>query len=677
MFQRIRDFIQLDTLRNRLRFWNYLLILVIIFVTIVPFSILEYQREEQNIQKQLAQSISIQKAFIEKWLDERSADVRGLANLVGTRQLNQEMIRSNLFSFQAGQREFYSLAFVNARGISVADTDGNVGIHVLDEEYFQVARTGKEFISDVTIEKVTGRPFVLFSAPVYDEEVQFQGVIVGKVNIRFIESLITHFRTGRSTETYLLNEDGYMLTESRFIKDLIDLEMVKYTTRLHYRVESPIYHRALAQDRVDISYNNYLNKEVYGSYAWVNQHHWLLVSEISKEEVFTPFNQKLMVIGVCVVLVMLIGATVIYNFVETIRESLRSLQRAAEHIEKGHYQITFNPAHFQGAPREFRQLSGAFTKMVVTIQNKINLLAQSEESYRHLVELTPEAIMVVQEGMVVLTNDKAARLLGYDHPGQVMGRNLKEVVQTASSDEHDIEFSEFLDSLLHEENIQLQLVQPLGKTIEIEGTTRKMMYRGLTARIVVFRDVTVWKEREKRLFHENQYLQHLSSVDTLMGIANRRVFDNKIHDLTKEALIQRHELSLIMLDIDCFKEFNDTYGHQSGDHCLRSVALAVEEKVIHANGIVARYGGEELAILLPEHTLDEATHLAHELRRTVESLKIPHGRSGISEYVTVSLGVASLVLTDNQSPTQLVELADKALYQAKNTGRNRIVSPLQ
>lgn len=672
MFRRIANFIQLDTLRNRLRFWNFLLMVVIIFVTLVPFSILEYQREEQNIQKRLSQSINIKKEFIEKWLDERSSDIRGLAKFFGTKQLIMDDLRSDLFSFQAQQREFYSLSFVNAAGIRVVDTNGSQWIDMSGEDYFRAAQNGKEFISEVMIDKTTGRPVVLFSAPVLDEQLQFKGMIVGTVYIRSIEDLITHFREGLSSETYLLNQDGTMLTESRFTKELIDQGKVKFSTRLQYRVTSPVFDAALSDDQIKKSYLNYVDNEVYGSYAWVNQHKWLLISEITKQEVFTPFNQKLMMISVSAILVMLIGATIIYNLVETIRESLFSLQRAAEQIEKGNYQITFNPAHFRKAPREFRQLSDAFTKMVTTIQNKMYLLAQSEECYRHLVELSPEALLVVQNGEVVLTNDKGAKLFELNHPYQLIGSKLEDFVQSTSLNSLNTNTVVTKEEMKQQELLQFQLDLPSGKKIDVEGNMTYLMYQGNPAHIVVFRDVTVQREWEKRLYHENQYLQHLSSMDSLMGIANRRVFDQKLPVLTEEALQCQHDLSLIMLDIDCFKEFNDTYGHQAGDNCLRQVAEALAEKVTRENGLLTRYGGEELAILLPDHKVEQAILIAHELRRTVEILQIPHFTSEVSEHVTVSLGVASLFMTENQRHEQLVELADQALYQAKQAGRNRV-----
>ncbi|MGC5324391.1 diguanylate cyclase domain-containing protein [Brevibacillus sp. SYSU BS000544] len=672
MFRRIANFIQLDTLRNRLRFWNFLLMVVIIFVTMVPFSILEYQREEQNIQKRLSQSINIKKEFIEKWLDERSSDIRGLAKFFGTKQLIMEDLRSDLFSFQAQQREFYSLSFVNAAGIRAVDTNGSQWIDVSGEDYFHAAQNGKEFVSEVMIDKTMGRPVVLFTAPVLDEQLQFKGVIVGTVYIRSIEELITHFREGLSSETYLLNQDGTMLTESRYTKNLIDQGKVKFSTRLQYRVTSPVFDAALSDDQIKKSYFNYVDNEVYGSYAWVNQHKWLLISEITKQEVFTSFNQKLLMISVSAILVMLIGATIIYNLVETIRESLFSLQRAAEQIEKGNYQITFNPAHFRKAPREFRQLSDAFTKMVTTIQNKMYLLAQSEECYRHLVELSPEALLVVQNGEVVLTNDKGAKLFELNHPQQLIGSKLEDFIQSTSLISLDTNTVVTKEEMKQQELLQFQLHLPSGKKIDVEGKMTYLMYQGMPAYIVVFRDVTVQREWEKRLYYENQYLQHLSSIDSLMGIANRRVFDQKLPMLTEEALYRQQDLSLIMLDIDCFKEFNDTYGHQAGDNCLMQVAKALDEKVNRVNGLLTRYGGEELAILLPDHKVEQAILIAHELRRTVELLQIPHFASVVSEHVTVSLGVASLFMTKDQRHEQLVEHADQALYQAKQGGRNRV-----
>jgi diguanylate cyclase (GGDEF)-like protein len=132
-------------------------------------------------------------------------------------------------------------------------------------------------------------------------------------------------------------------------------------------------------------------------------------------------------------------------------------------------------------------------------------------------------------------------------------------------------------------------------------------------------------------------------------------------------------LSLILGDIDYFKRYNDTYGHQAGDECLRQVARAMNRAVKRAPDLVARYGGEEFAIILPNTESEGAMQVAYAVREAVGMLKIEHSQSSVNEYVTLSLGVACTVPDREHSPDILVAAADKAMYEAKARGRNRII----
>ncbi len=175
----------------------------------------------------------------------------------------------------------------------------------------------------------------------------------------------------------------------------------------------------------------------------------------------------------------------------------------------------------------------------------------------------------------------------------------------------------------------------------------------------------------KQLKQANRELQRLATLDGLTGVANRRRFDQYLESewwhMTREGL----PLSLILCDIDFFKKYNDTYGHQAGDACLRRVADALRFCLKRSTDLVARYGGEEFAIILPNTTSSGAFEIAEEIRAVINSLEIVHEQSLVSEHVTLSLGVACMHPTPNTSPNTLVAVADEGLYQAKASGRNR------
>lgn len=178
---------------------------------------------------------------------------------------------------------------------------------------------------------------------------------------------------------------------------------------------------------------------------------------------------------------------------------------------------------------------------------------------------------------------------------------------------------------------------------------------------------------EKALKQANEQLQHLVSYDGLTAIANRRRFDEYLDEQWQQGRRDRGEFSLILCDLDAFKLYNDTLGHQAGDQCLQKVAQGIKAVVNRPLDLVARYGGEEIAVLLPYTSQIGAFQLAEKICDAVKGLQLPHPHSPISHYVTVSVGVSSITPCDNCAPKQLIQMADKALYAAKEQGRDRVV----
>ena len=178
---------------------------------------------------------------------------------------------------------------------------------------------------------------------------------------------------------------------------------------------------------------------------------------------------------------------------------------------------------------------------------------------------------------------------------------------------------------------------------------------------------------KRQLEEANHNLQKMSFVDGLTGIANRRRFDDSLLSEWNFAALAKRPLSLIFLDIDYFKNYNDTYGHLIGDECLKQVALAINNLLKRTRDIFARYGGEEFAAVLPNTDMQGALTVAESIRAEIESLMIPHTSSPVNKYVTISLGVASVIPGEDFAPNTIINDADKALYLAKQEGRNRIV----
>jgi diguanylate cyclase (GGDEF)-like protein len=177
----------------------------------------------------------------------------------------------------------------------------------------------------------------------------------------------------------------------------------------------------------------------------------------------------------------------------------------------------------------------------------------------------------------------------------------------------------------------------------------------------------------KQLEAANQALQKLANIDGLTAVANRRHFDQYLSSQWLSLAQEQAQLSLILCDIDYFKLYNDKYGHPAGDVCLQKVATVLSQSAEKIQGLVARYGGEEFAVILPYIPATGAVRIAASMQAGIRELEITHSESGVSQYVTLSLGVGTTIPSFESSAYELIQTADKALYQAKAQGRNRII----
>ncbi|MEH7413987.1 GGDEF domain-containing protein [Neobacillus drentensis] len=173
------------------------------------------------------------------------------------------------------------------------------------------------------------------------------------------------------------------------------------------------------------------------------------------------------------------------------------------------------------------------------------------------------------------------------------------------------------------------------------------------------------KENEKKL-------EYLSNIDGLTSLFNRRYFDHMLHYYWESPSHCHYPLSVILFDVDYFKSYNDYYGHVLGDQCLINISTRIKGLLDSYEAVCARYGGEEFAVILPQRESHEAYLIAEKIRFEIEQLHIPHQMSNISEWVTMSFGVASVIPNESLNSKELLELADQALYEAKKCGRNRV-----
>jgi diguanylate cyclase (GGDEF)-like protein len=186
-------------------------------------------------------------------------------------------------------------------------------------------------------------------------------------------------------------------------------------------------------------------------------------------------------------------------------------------------------------------------------------------------------------------------------------------------------------------------------------------------------EIAEHKFTEAALQAANLELQKLAIIDSLTQVANRRWFDEYLAQEWRRMTREKQPLSLILCDIDFFKHYNDTYGHQAGDECLIRVAKAIAAAVKRPGDLVARYGGEEFAVILPNTPPQGGARVAEEIQAIVKQMQLPHPDSQVSQYITLSLGIAGTIPTLDINANILVTAADRALYRAKKEGRDRLM----
>ena len=222
------------------------------------------------------------------------------------------------------------------------------------------------------------------------------------------------------------------------------------------------------------------------------------------------------------------------------------------------------------------------------------------------------------------------------------------------------------------------IIAPLMNLVQMAGQLSKgnLDARSESHSIVKEFDVLSheFNQMAESLQKTNEKLSKLSLVDGLTNIANRRDFDKKLEEEWNRSLRSKRPISLLLVDIDYFKKFNDTYGHLRGDDCLRTLGLILKNIANRATDLPARYGGEEFAVILPETDNQGAVAIAELIHEQVAQREIPHKTSDISQYLTVSIGLVTLYeVTSVQSPIDIIKIADEQLYKAKHEGRNKTV----
>ncbi|MDH5716558.1 MAG: diguanylate cyclase [Spirochaetia bacterium] len=297
----------------------------------------------------------------------------------------------------------------------------------------------------------------------------------------------------------------------------------------------------------------------------------------------------------------------------------------------------------------------------LNIEKKLRLSAS-------IIEKTTEGVLITDKNAIIeFVNPAFTEITGFTNL-EAIGRK----VSILKSGKHKSEYYDKMWQCLNNNKSwrgEFINKKPQGSLYVVESSIFTILNDSneITHYVNIFHDITLRKEHEEKL-------KKLSITDSLTGLNNRRYFLDTFERIYNSCFRNKEYLSLAFLDVDFFKLYNDTYGHQKGDLCLKKIAEVIEKMIKRPDDVKARYGGEEFVVIMPYTDSKGSKRIMEEIRKEILNLKIPHEKSKVEKYVSISIGVVTIVPGPETLKKDLLNKADEAMYKAKKEGRNRVVS---
>ncbi len=602
-----------------------------------------------------------------------------------TRTLLSALARVAAIQPDAGERCSLLLASVVAdhpqlRALAVAGLDGIVtcashpapiGISIKGQSYFEQALAESGFfLSGRVMSRVTGLPTLFAAAPIPSEGASNAGVIVASLKLDFFARVRRHQPLGVDQVTEVIDvRDGTLIARSSGDLALVGERFGDAPwlaeLRAHPEGGSACIVDLDGVNRV-VGFMPVLGSQT-GLYVVVG------LNEAEIRGLAGGRSRGAIMLAVAAALAAVLTAWIVAHV--SVLRPIRALSEAARQVGGGNTAAT--PRMPAGAAWELQTLGDAFSGMASRLSARQTellqmqrVLADSEAHHRLLADTSNDLITrLTPDFQRIYVSPACLELTGYTVE-EMLQRRPSQFIHPADRVRMRAEFEEPLRTGAPIQRACFRSIRKDGSEVWVESSGRRLPDG--SGYVVVTRDVSERKLLEARLEEANSRLRVQAQQDGLTNLCNRRRFDELLGEEYRRAERTRQPLSLMMVDVDWFKPFNDLYGHPAGDHCLRTLAGLFTTVLRRSGDVPARYGGEEFAVLMPGTDRDGALAAAERLQHAVQMQSIPHAGS-VYGIVTLSVGLAMLVSSAADSgPAELVEAADAALYRAKALGRNRI-----
>jgi len=594
-----------------------------------------------------------------------------------------EMVNQRIKTIIQTHEEISRMRILNKEGIIVASSHKETGIDKSTHEIFLKGKEGV-FIGDLHLSSFTHKHVLSISAPIALNN-QFAGVLVINFDVDKELFKITTDRTGlgETGEAYLVNKDGYMISPSRFMDDVILKQKVDLT---HIKEVEDIGYQDISLEDVIVVNKNYRGVNSLMVHTHIPNMGWSLVAEIGAQEAFSPITQLTNTLLLIFAIILFIAMFISIFISRSITRPLRRLHEGTEEITKGNLNFKVGTP----SPDEVGQLSRAFDEMTTNLkksreeledyskdlEKKVKertrdlkedierrkeveeALRESEEKFYSISSSAHDAIFFIDnDGNISYCNKAAKEMFGYSEE-EMSGKYLHHLIVPSKyyndSKKGFLAFQKSGKGLAIGKTLELSALRKNGEEFPVALSLSAVKLKNKWNAIGIIRDISQRKEAEEKL-------EKLARIDSLTGCYNRRYGLELLDRQIKLSHRSKSPLLLAFLDIDKFKLINDTFGHDEGDIALKEVT-GLFKSTLREIDIICRMGGDEFLLIFPDNSLKDASLIRERLNKNLtelnQTLKKPYEISlsvGLSEYVS-----------DNPLPMdELIRIADEKMYEEK------------